>query len=300
VNIAKTILDAIVITLRMLPPLERPKLVTLLLSHYGKSCPKSSQSFVKLISGLIESSTDDDIARFWSNMVEDSDVLSIDRIVRYLKLHVFWFQNTSGKTTLTSRSFLNALKDQLDLVDSNSSKKKGEGGDKSLFTVKIDCKEKQRNVEDGEESEEESEEEDDTGLSPGARYVLLFYARLFKSISTNSGVETVELDVVFTDASDVQTHFTLAASPAQAAEYLAIPSISIYPVESSGFSLVKDIVDFVLFTMEEDEKNKRLSKAREKDEDISDDMDSFISRPCMISDQDFVRWLYPSMILDSV
>jgi hypothetical protein len=56
-------------------------------------------------------------------------------------------------------------------------------------------------------------------------------------------VDTVPVTIAMKDCLDRTTRFVFDASPAQAETYKPLGDVKILPVESSGFSVIIDIVD---------------------------------------------------------
>jgi hypothetical protein len=95
-QITKNILNAIIKSIRMVPPLERSKLIDHLLKFYKKNCPASTNSFFQLFSGLIRAAEDDEIDCLWDSLSNDPDDDSISTIYKYLVRKVFWFKTSDS------------------------------------------------------------------------------------------------------------------------------------------------------------------------------------------------------------
>jgi hypothetical protein len=94
---------------------------------------------------------------------------------------------------------------------------------------------------------------------------------LFETITSNSNDDSVSVIVDLTGLDNSVTSFTFEASPAQAVEYEALSNVCVYPVESSAFTLILDLADFILLPTDPSECNKRLVNARKENLDVSMD-----------------------------
>jgi hypothetical protein len=80
------------------------------------------------------------------------------------------------------------------------------------------------------------------------------------------------------DCLERTTRFVFDASPAQAETYKSLGDVKILPVESSGFSVIIDIVEFALLPFDIENCYKSLSNAREKEDDFGMSMESFFAK----------------------
>jgi hypothetical protein len=91
----------------------------------------------------------------------------------------------------------------------------------------------------------------------------------------SSGEETVNLTMVVKDSLEKVSKFAFAASPSQAAAYRCLNAIKILPVESSGFALILDVVDFILLPLDSSLCEKKLNEKRLKSEDFDLSMEQY-------------------------
>ena len=89
------------------------------------------------------------------------------------------------------------------------------------------------------------------------------------------GFKPVQVFFALKDSLGKQTRFKFEASSSQAAEYQALSGVKILPVESSGFSLIVDIIDFILLPLDTAKSNKALFAACDEPHELDLSMESF-------------------------